>query len=60
MYFCATRLDASGGKDLAFGPDGTGTITFDRFFAPGFTTSESLSYGAFDPTSTNSIGAAAA
>lgn len=42
VYFCATRLDASGAKDLSFGPDGTGTITFDRFFGQGFPTSETL------------------
>ncbi len=41
-YFCATRLDASGSKDLNFGPDGTGTITFDRFFDQGFPTNDSL------------------
>ncbi|MEO7326717.1 MAG: hypothetical protein ABIW82_17995 [Dokdonella sp.] len=42
IYFCATRLDASGTKDLGFGPDGTGTITFDRFFGQGFPTSDTL------------------
>lgn len=42
IYFCATRLDASGAKDLSFGPDGTGTITFDRFFGQGFPTSDTL------------------
>lgn len=41
-YFCATRLDATGARDLAFGPDGTGTITFDRFFGQGFPTSDTL------------------
>ena len=42
VYFCATRLTAAGAVDLSFGPDGTGTITFDRFFAQGFPTSETL------------------
>jgi len=34
-YFCATRLDPAGTIDLGFGPDGTGTITFDRFAGQG-------------------------
>lgn len=42
IYFCATRLDASGAVDLGFGPDNTGTITFDRFFPQGFPTSDTL------------------
>jgi uncharacterized delta-60 repeat protein len=41
-YFCITRLDANGNKDLAFGPDNTGTITFDRFFGDGYPTNDSL------------------
>ena len=41
-YFCATRLSATGTIDLGFGPDGTGTITFDRFFGQGFPTSDTL------------------
>jgi|KBSMisStandDraft_5_1062788.scaffolds.fasta_scaffold14742_2 uncharacterized delta-60 repeat protein len=41
-YFCATRLSATGVVDVTFGPDGTGTITFDRFFGQGFPTSDSL------------------
>ena len=40
--FCATRLDPSGTIDLGFGPDGTGTISFDRFFAQGFPTGDTL------------------
>lgn len=41
-YFCATRLDASGAKDLSFGPDGTGTIIFDRFADQGFPNGDTL------------------
>jgi uncharacterized delta-60 repeat protein len=42
IYFCATRLYPNGAIDLSFGPDGTGTIKFDRFFGQGFPTSDSL------------------
>jgi uncharacterized delta-60 repeat protein len=41
-YFCATRLSSGGVVDVGFGPDGTGSITFDRFFGQGFPTSDIL------------------
>lgn len=43
IYFCATRLAPNGASDLGFGANGTGSMTFDRFFAQGFPTSETLS-----------------
>ena len=42
LYFCITRRSPSGDVDLSFGPDGTGFMTFDRFFGQGSPASDSL------------------
>jgi len=42
FYFCITRRSPTGDVDLSFGPDGTGFMTFDRFFGPGSPASDSL------------------